>query len=243
MPKQIIPRPETLVKTIAACVANAGRLIEESYDLEFRSPSSSRFYLLLIAQEELAKAFILSLVKEGVLPFTNDILRVLKDHACKQLVGMVMDYVIMHWDDLDQLEAMVAEDVSLGYRLPNGAGSAMELLRYEKIDGWRSKGWGWTEDPAYDPVALAVADGEQDRRKQDALYVRVAPDGQVSSTPASIANEETANALARAERYTQLVRSMIDGRPGSLRYDKTVAALRLLFGDQMPTLDAPIQPE
>jgi len=43
----------------------------------------------------------------------------------------------------------------------------------------------WAEDPEYDADALAVAEGELDRLKQDALYVRLARDGGAASIPQS----------------------------------------------------------
>lgn len=93
----------------------------------------------MIAQEEFAKAFILFLVKERIVLFNAPIRRAINDHTCKQLVGMIMDYIIMHWDDLEELRAAIRIDYDLGDRLPNDIGSAMELLRYEKIGRWESK--------------------------------------------------------------------------------------------------------
>ena len=79
---------QTLTGTIAACAANGGRLLEESYDLEFRTPPATRLYLVMIAQEEFAKAFMMLLVRENIMPFTGAVRRALYDHTCKQLVGM-----------------------------------------------------------------------------------------------------------------------------------------------------------
>jgi hypothetical protein len=61
-----------------------------------------------------------------------------------------MDYMIMHWDDIEQAEAMISKDYDLSDDLPNDVGSAMELLRYEKIGKWEAKYWFWAEDPNYD---------------------------------------------------------------------------------------------
>ena len=143
MPKLREPLPDALLRSIQACIKNGERLLEEAYDLEFRDPPSSRFFLIMIAQEEFAKAFILHLVKESAIPFTSEVLRAIKDHACKHLVGMIMDYVIMHWDELDEAQAMIRRDLDLGDKLPDDVGSAMELLRYEKIGRWESNNWVW----------------------------------------------------------------------------------------------------
>jgi hypothetical protein len=53
------PCPDALLRTIHACIENGERLLEETFDLEFRKPPSSRYFLVMIAQEEFAKAFIL----------------------------------------------------------------------------------------------------------------------------------------------------------------------------------------
>lgn len=223
------PSQDDLQKTIQACVENGKRLLEETYDLEFRKPPSSRFFLVMIAQEEFAKAFILFLVKKDIAPFSPSVRRAINDHACKQLVGMIMDYMIMHWDDVEELKVAVSNDCDLGDRLPNDVGSAMELLCYEKIRRWESNTWVWAEDPKYDTSALQIAKGKKDRRKQDALYVRVGRDGRVCSTPHTISEDETRDEFERACRYKSFVESMLDGKALPYRYDKAMAALKILF--------------
>jgi hypothetical protein len=52
------PDAEVLRETIRVCIANGERILDESYNLEFVNPPSSRFFLVMIAQEEFAKAFI-----------------------------------------------------------------------------------------------------------------------------------------------------------------------------------------
>ncbi|MCA0344551.1 MAG: hypothetical protein LCH62_01740 [Proteobacteria bacterium] len=230
MAKHQKPSPSSLLKTIKACIENGERLLEETHDLEFRKPPSSRFFLVMIAQEEFAKAFILFLVRENIVLFSRPILRAINDHACKQLVSMIMDYMIMHWDDIEELKIAIKNDHDLNGRLPNDVGSAMELLRYEKIGRWESNNWVWAEDPKYDTSALQISDGKKDRRKQDALYVRVGPDGRVCSTPSTISEDEMHNELERACRHKSFVEAILDGKSSSHRYDKAMAALKILFG-------------
>ena len=64
------PPLKTLNGTIEACVANADRLLDDPMQLEFQKPQATRLYLILIAQEELAKAFILVLVRQEKAPAT-----------------------------------------------------------------------------------------------------------------------------------------------------------------------------
>lgn len=77
----------------AACCANGERLLN---DTEYLDPSSQRatsFALATIAQEEFAKAFLLILVARDVVEWSSLIFRATRDHKCKHLLGIVMDYI------------------------------------------------------------------------------------------------------------------------------------------------------
>jgi hypothetical protein len=234
-PKQ--PSPIVLLKSIRTCAENGKRLLEETYDLEFREPPSSRYFLIMTAQEEFAKAFVLFLIKEDIVPFSSLVLRAINGHACKQLVGMIMDYIIMHWENIEELHTAIRNDHELGDRLPHGVGSAMDLLRYEKIGRWESSTWVWADEPGYESSALWIAKGKKDRRRQDALYVRIGRDGQVCSTPETINEDETRDNFERACRYQLFVDSVLDGKVASYRYDKAIVALKLLFYPQQRLVD------
>ena len=223
------PTQSLLRQAISTCIENGGRLLQESYDLEFRSPSSSRYFIVTIAQEEFAKAFLLLLIDEDIISFDAEVQRAMRDHACKHLVGMWMDYIILHWEEFEELEKAIALDVALGGRLPNDVESAMGILRYDKIERWKSGGQKHVADPPYDRSALAVADGKKDKRKQDALYVRIGVDGRVVSTPANITDAETIEEFERAERYRRFVQDMLAGKEHNYRYEKLLDALRHLF--------------
>lgn len=220
-------------EAINACIENAQRLREETYDLEFRSPPATRYYLLVIAQEEAAKAFLLYLIREQIVSLTAAVRRAINDHACKHLVGMIIDYMIMHWEELDELKAIIAQDAALGEDFPNDVGSAIEILRYEKIGRWTANNWAWAEDPQYDKGAVAIAGGRRDRRKQDALYVRIGSNGQLASTPRTITGSEVSTELERTARYISFSEALIatEERHGfdRTRFVKVTGALRLLF--------------
>jgi hypothetical protein len=229
-----IKRPTYRVLTASAekCLANGARLLDETCDLEFRDVSATRFYMAMIAQEEFAKAFMLLLVRDDVVPFSRPVLRAMNDHSCKQLVGIIMDYVIMHWDDLDEIKTMIAAEVEFGDRFPDDVGSALEMLRYEKIGRWEGGVWCWAEDPNYDRGTQDVSDGKRDRLKQDALYVRIGKDGHAVSVPDRISITETKIEEDRAVRYKGLIGSALQGGTPPFRYEKTIKALRALFGSR-----------
>lgn len=223
------PTNRSLNESIAACIHNGDRLLDEIYDLEFRAVVATRYYLAMIAQEEFSKAFMLILVRDNAVPFTSEVMRAMRDHTCKQLLGMVMDYVIMHWDEIDQLKAMIERESELDGRFPPDISSAMNILRHEKIGRWESNNWVWAEDPEYDKEALAIAEGDRDRRKQDALYVRVGKDGRPASQPTSITEPECLVERDRASRYSRLVASSLRGAEQSDRFLRVSEAVGMLF--------------
>jgi AbiV family abortive infection protein len=215
---------------IRACVENGERLLDDALMLEFQTPPASRLALSLIAQEEFAKAFVLFLVREGVVPRNRNILRALNDHACKQLVGMIIEYVQPHWETVEELQAFVRREVELGYRFPPEIASALNILRFEKIGRWESRGWRWDEPPQYDPTAVHVAKGRRDRIKQDALYVRLDREMHLISTPSETPSERVDEEYARGERYRGFARSLLGDAPDpGFNYKKVRDAFELLF--------------
>lgn len=97
------PQNKVLLKTATMCFENGVRLLEETYDLEFRKIIATCYYMAKISQEEFAKAFMLLLIRDDVVPFSLPVLRAMNDHSSKQLIGMIMDYMIMHWEELARL--------------------------------------------------------------------------------------------------------------------------------------------
>src|SRR5258705_1103689 len=80
---------------ISACIENGRRLL---YDAEGVS-SPSALALAILAQEEFAKAYLLKLVNEGVIPLCDEVLRACRDHRCKHLIGLVMAHLYTAPDD------------------------------------------------------------------------------------------------------------------------------------------------
>jgi hypothetical protein len=226
------PSTKILADTIDACVANGNKLRDESYDFEFREPPSLQLYVLLIAQEEFAKAFLLLLVRDEIVPFSRPLLRAMNDHACKHLVGLIMDYIIMRWDTLEEAQALISADVDLGDRLPPSVESAVMLLRFEKVGRWQSRAWEWDDPPKYDIEAKKIAEGKADRRKQDALYVRIGADGRVCP-PSSITAAQIDEEKERLTSFRYLVDSLLNGAADSYRYKKAISFIRDMFAERV----------
>lgn len=237
MPVFSKPNAKTSAKTITACIDNASRLIHDAQWLEYEKPQATRLYLILIAQEELAKAFILVLISLDVCPMSRPIYKAMNDHTCKHLVGMIMDYMIAHWDieDMSTLQRMLDEDYGMeDDEFPIEIASAMEILRYEKIAGWETRKGFYDGDFVNGRIAREVSQGKLDRRKQDALYVRINPDGSVKSTPNAVNDSDVSEEVERVVRYLDFVRDMQAGTMKGRRFDKAMAALRTIFGQFPP---------
>ena len=212
-------------------ISNAERLLDDARGLEFRKPPTSAWFLALIAQEELAKAFILCLSERRVLPWNQHLLRMLQDHKCKQLICVVMDYLA---PDLDEFLARV-NTVTVHRKLPvmpAKVADALNILRHEKIGRWMAGKWFWAENPCYDREAQEIADGKQDKRKQDALYVRLGGDGRVVSTPVKHAHAKLAAEMERADRFRSLLERLVAGvQNPALDWEDVRDAFKLLFTD------------
>ncbi len=229
---------EILRESACACLQNGRRLLDDAAFLEFGEPPTTAHFLALIAQEEFAKAFLLALVVRGVIPWDQRILRAARDHVCKQLLCVVMEYVSPDTEEfLERCDAVVLRHEIRD--LPPKVIDAINILRHEKLGRWVDHSWVWADDPEYDREALAVAKGKQDRSKQDALYVRLGRDGSVASIPHGATYESVQIERQRVARIARLTEGVLNGEkyPG-LDYDKVEELFRALFEslphDRMP---------
>jgi AbiV family abortive infection protein len=229
-----------------ACLKNGEQLLDDADWLCIAERPGSAFALAVIAQEEFAKAFLFHLIGEGILPAIPLVLRMAKDHTCKQLLGLVMEHIHPDTDEflrrMDEWQKKRAEHSSLLGTLQNtesedqrreiwnrinevnksinafpaAVADAIDILRWEKVGRWQSKAWIWAEEPEYDALAKGVAEGSIDREKQDGLYVRIGRDGSVVTTPTSVRPEAAQEALERARRFGQLARQLLADDTGGL---------------------------
>src|ERR1035441_256288 len=80
---------QRFIDTATACLVNGDRLL---FDTEMLSSSPSSLALAIIAEEEFAKGFLFFLVGKGIVPWNSVILRASRDHSCKQLLCLLMEY-------------------------------------------------------------------------------------------------------------------------------------------------------
>jgi len=210
-------------------LANAERLVAEAGYLEYEEPPTTAFYLVQLAREEIAKAFILGLVYRGVIPWGNHILRACKNHHCKQLLFLVTDYLNPAVED--DVETHIQKLVDQHFEnVPAKIADAIHILRYEKVGRWQSNNWVWAEEPIWDAEALKVAEGALDSFKQNAIYVRLARDGAVASTPPQLKVPRYSEQRDSANRMVSVVKALLgEEKYASLDLKRIEELFRVLF--------------
>ena len=209
-----------------AVAMNAERLADAA-DWLGEAHSGPSFALAIIAQEEAAKAFLCHLISQGAVPESKFVLRATRDHACKHLLGMVMEY--MNPDDFLTSIGPVFEDRAAN-RFRRDIADALNILRHEKLGRWESRNQVWADEPEYDATAKRVAEGALDREKQDGLYVGIGRDGTVSSSPGSVSWDAARDAIGRAHRFVRLCKQLENNDTrGLLDYGRISSAFAALF--------------
>lgn len=258
---------EVFLNSANACIENGKRLLGDAEMLEYSEPPATTFALAIIAQEELAKGYLLVLVARKVIPWHPLIYRASRDHVCKQLLGIAMEYLspdhdefrrrLAEWQEqqreLEGLLTSLKDDLlnrDMWQRvhevrdsidgLPSSVTDAIKILRYEKIGRWNSE-FEWAEEPQYDPAAKMTGQGSVDREKQDALYVRLSRSGEVVGTPTSVTPDTAREAMKRAMRFGQPIDSMIRDSPVGWGYERLEQLITLVFQglrDRLPTQES-----
>jgi AbiV family abortive infection protein len=224
--------------TIRACVENGNRLLRDAEYLSYDDEcSATSFVLCLLAQEEFAKAFLLHLVANDVIPWSSFVRRAMRDHSSKHLLCVVMEFLN---PDTDEFLRRAEEFVNQNYesQLPHYIADSINILRHEKIGRWQSSTWFWAEEPVYDDIAKRVANGHIDHQKQDALYVGIGKVGEVTSNPKTVTREQMKIALDQATRIGQLVAAAETEKMHGLEYSKIESAFKALFADVRPAKES-----
>lgn len=234
MGRDDFPSSVELLTSIRACIDNGERLLDDTLRREFREPPATNLYIAMIAQEEFAKAFVLYLVREGTIPWSKKVLRAMNDHACKQLVGVILDYLNPPLDETyEQMLDRIRVEVALGDQLPRRMTDVVAILRYEKIGRWESPLWFWSEAPDYEPSIRKLAEGKRDRIKQDALYVRIGADGRVVSLPCDTKECDCEEELERARSYARFLATLVEAPDYRSEYRKIKSFIALLFAEKL----------
>jgi hypothetical protein len=223
---------QALRKTALAALANGKRLNEEVEYLRYEEPPTTAHFLVMLAQEELAKAFLLGLVYRKIIPWSKHILRASRDHHCKQLLGVVMEFLNPEWEEFRRRCDIVVVHKQTR-TVPKKISDALNILRYEKIGRWESNSWVWAEDPEWDSEALAVAEGAVDKFKQDLIYVRLGRDGSLAHMPEACKLANLFEKQDSTRRMAEIADALItDEKHVGLDWDKVEDMLRFLFTEK-----------
>lgn len=206
---------DNFLKSSIICLANAERLIRNTEFLNYDTDTFSTSYALaVLAQEETAKAFLLYLVYSDALPWNSCIQRSLRDHECKQLWFIVLDALTHDIDFgvlLSKLENNSEEPLPFGIdAFRKEVGEMLNWYRYAKINTWERGYCNWDEKPLNKKVKQ-ISKGKLDKRKQNALYVRIGEQGEVISTPSSFKEQDAGKAIGTAKRFYSFASNLIKG--------------------------------
>ncbi len=194
-------------EAISACVANGQRLLEDAEWLYDSDRNPTTLALTILAEEEFAKAFFLFLLQEGAIPSTPEVWRALRDHHCKHLLTIMMEY--LHPGD-DLIIPRLEAQYSPGRRLPRDVASAVNLLRYDKIRKWEAPDSEGLEPEHYASEAKRRP-LKTDKTKQSAIYVEISRDGRVRNTPVTIATDQIIGEREKCSRLLDLARQIDAG--------------------------------
>jgi AbiV family abortive infection protein len=188
---------------IEACIKNGSRLLEDSKELHEYDRFPSAYALAKFAQEEFAKSFILHLVKEGALEWSEEVRKSLNHHVSKQLVGVILDYLN---PDIEYFLDTTKGNPFIKNR--RRTMDSINIYAHEILRRWKSNNWEWAEDPDYDKTAKKVFRGKEDRKKQNSIYVKILKDGTAINLPSKISRTDTEHEIEKAKRFGSYVGQM-----------------------------------
>jgi len=186
---------------IKSCVLNATRLLDDGVALYEMDRYNSAYMLVVLAQEESAKVFLLNLIDENIIPWTKEIKKALRNHECKHLIGELMFYLNPEFDITLERSKMALSDFK-PLPLPKNILDIIDYFRYEKIERWISPRWWWGEDPGYDKNIKQIGEGKIERAKQDATYCSIGIGGGVQA--AQVCKESLEEQISRARQMLEI---------------------------------------
>ena len=212
-----------LSRAMSACVENGQRLHQDA-ELLGSDQSTTAVALCILAQEEFAKAFLLHLVCEGVIPWTAKVRASLRNHRHKQLMGLIMEWL----SPSDEEYSRRIEEKRYNI-VPLQVADAMKLF----VEEVQPEGHISCPPTANDPRAKKIAVGNRDKVKQDALYVRLSEDGKIISQPMQVSPETIEEELDKTNRLSNLVGPLRAGCLGPvLNYHLILEAMNFLLLDK-----------
>jgi len=224
-----------LKNAMLAAIENGDRLLEDAKSMLDWERFPTSYALAVLAQEEYAKALVLSLIDANAIPWSDDVRRALHDHVCKQLVSVILDYLSPDTD-----EFLRRHDLSrLGEKrpiFPPAVLDAIHLICHERIPRERDRWWIDPSDRPLDGRVKAIADGRLEGHKQDGIYVRLGKTGEVLSRPSALSSDAAKAEVEQSERIGVQLRpyGREPGLGNDLDSEKLIALFKLLTGRLSP---------
>jgi len=215
-----------IANAIRICLQNADRLL---HDCQYINEDYSLIkYLSIIAQEEIAKAFIIFMIKENVLTWAEAKI-ILRDHKSKQLLALIIDYLEPVLDEWRKRYSLA--NIGKTPNLPSDIVDAVNVIAKEKIKRIKRDDWIY-DDKEIDSNVERLADGIFDIEKQNSLYVNINEDFTVLNDPRKTTEQSANVELKRAIRMKSII-SISDGvikGPEGIEYSLMRLTLMLALG-------------
>lgn len=220
---------------ILASLENGDRLVDDAQSMFDGERFPSAYALAVLAQEEYAKALLLSLAEAGAVPWSKNVRRVLHDHVCKQLLSIILDYLSPDIDEFLRRHALSRPSESRPI-FPSDVLDAIHVICHERIPRERGRWWLDPSERPLDARVEAIAKGRFDGKKQDAIYVRIGEAGNLLSQPAQVPADAAKSEFELAQRVGRQLRSYsrAPGLPDDLDTEKLIALFKLLTGTLSP---------
>jgi AbiV family abortive infection protein len=232
-------KPETFLRSLAACNENGKKLLEDAKTMLDWDRFSTALALAVLAQEEFAKSFLLQLVADEALPWVPEVQRSMARHQSKHLLAIVMEWLPpFDFDRLEEQRKRNAErheqkmawyqrrieryragnlqadpndpdPTEENFRFPPDVATALNIYRHEEVERFKS-GYPWRDAEWSTGKARKIADGALDKKKQSALYVDVTKTGEIGLHPGLITRAEAQEEIERAERLSDPLVSYSD---------------------------------
>lgn len=218
-----------LSKAVIESWQSGDRLYEDAKQLQECERFPTAYSLFILAQEEFAKSFLLQLVTDDSLPWSIGLQRALRNHNCKQLAGLIMDYIqrddfLVLMNDPNRFKGAST--------LPLHIIDAIHLIVHEFVFKRSRSDWLYEESRKLDPIAVQIAKGMVDREKQSGFYVQLGFDGNILSTPTQVSATQCQAELERTHRIRDVI-NCYQGQAqinASFDYPKIVALFKVLTG-------------
>lgn len=174
--------------SFSAAVICAAGLFADAEALQRDGRHSTALALYTLAREELGKAFLIHLANVKAVPWSSQTWAAQRSHKCKQLLALL----------LSLMSPSASRSEGWGVNtLPTATLDAVHLIAHDYLLRTKREDWNIFDDEFESRVA-DVETGQQDFRKQSAIYVSVGKRGEVVTTPSTVTLQDCEEEASRA---------------------------------------------